>query len=224
MRHAAKADRRPLAAFLLVLLTGAALLVWAHDRPAADAAQAVPAPPSAPAPQAPPSAQAAALPADGPIVPVRIAVPAIGVDAEVESRGTVTYENPFTGQPVEGYDVPVSMATTSWWSDGPQPGSGRMAVVLGHAQDGGYAVFNRLHELRPGDRVALTDGGGAVLSLEVLGQPMTGLDKATSALADVLNGHPEGADLALVTCGGEYDPEAQASEDNTVVFASVVAS
>jgi hypothetical protein len=97
-----------------------------------------------------------------------------------------------------------------------------MAVVLGHAQEGGYAVFNRLAELRPGDRVALAAGDGSVLTLEVLGAPVTGLDKATSALSDALNGHPEGADLALVTCGGEFDDDAGASEDNTVVFASVV--
>jgi len=28
------------------------------------------------------------------------------------------------------------MATTSWWSDGPQPGPGQMAVVLRHEDAG----------------------------------------------------------------------------------------
>ena len=112
------------------------------------------------------------------------------MDTAVEPRGTVTYDNPFTGQTVTGYGVPESLGTAAWWSDGPQPGSGQMAVVLGHQQSGGEAVFNRLHELRPGDQVLLRDGGGAVLTLEVLGEPLTGLDKATSALSDALNGHP----------------------------------
>jgi hypothetical protein len=162
-------------------------------------------------------------PVDGPIVPARLVIPAIGVDAEVESRGTVSYENPFTGQQVDGYGVPESMATTSWWSDGPQPGSGQMAVVLGHEDaGGGAAVFDRLTDLHAGDEVRLRAADGGTLALQVLGDPLTGLDKATSALADALNGHPEGADVALVTCGGEFDEDAGASEENTVVFASVV--
>jgi hypothetical protein len=51
---------------------------------------------------------------------------------------------------------------------------------------------------------------------------VTGLDKSTSALSDVLNGHPAGADVALVTCGGQFDDQAGASEDNIVVFATVL--
>jgi sortase (surface protein transpeptidase) len=97
-----------------------------------------------------------------------------------------------------------------------------MAVVLGHQQNGGQAVFNRLHELRPGDQVLLRDDGGAVLTLQVLAEPLTNLDKATSALSDALNGHPADADIALVTCGGEFDAAAGTSTMNTVVFATVV--
>jgi hypothetical protein len=222
VRHAARADRRPLLAFLLVLLAGGAVLFWMYGRPAADAAPASAPPSATEGPSQASAPPAGTVPADGPIVPVRLTIPAIDVDAAVESRGTVQYENAFTGRPVTGFGVPESMATTSWWSDGPQPGSGQMAVVLGHENDAGPAVFDRLHELRPGDRLTMTDADGAVLTLEVMGEPLTGLDKATSALSDALNGHPAGAGLALVTCGGEYDPEAQASEDNTVVFAAVV--
>jgi hypothetical protein len=221
VRHAAKADRRPLLAFLLVLLAGCAVLAWTYWRPAADAASTAPPASVEAAPNGPVQA-GGTFPADGPIVPVQLSIPAIDVASVVESRGTVSYENAFTGQPVTGFGVPESLETTSWWSDGPQPGSGQMAVVLGHQNDAGPAVFNRLLELRPGDRMTLTDVDGATLTLEVLGEPLTGLDKATSALSDALNGHPAEADLALVTCGGEYDPEAGASEDNTVVFATVV--
>ena len=171
----------------------------------------------APAPSPAPVTGAA-----GAIVPAGLSIPSIGVDTAVEPRGTVTYDNPFTGQSVAGYGVPESLGTAAWWSDGPQPGSGQMAVVLGHQQTGGDAVFNRLHELRPGDQILLRDGAGAALTLQVLGEPLTGLDKATSALSDALNGHPADADVALVTCGGEFDDAAGTSTMNTVVFASVV--
>ncbi|MDP5184083.1 class F sortase [Blastococcus sp. BMG 814] len=205
MRPTRGPDLRTVAAFVVVLATGLAVLWVVTARPpAGDDVFAL-------------SEQAAA----GPIEPAWLAIPAIGVDTPVEHRGTVTYDNPFTGRTVEGYGVPESMLTTSWWSDGPAPGSGRMAVVLGHQQDGGDAVFDRLHELAPGDEVVLRDAGGAVLRLTVLGEPLTGLDKATSALSDALNGHPAEADVALVTCGGEFDDAAGTSTENTVVFATV---
>jgi hypothetical protein len=204
-------DPGAVAALLVFLAAVLAVVLVVGARPA-----------PGPAPQA--GAQAVEVAAAGAIVPTHLAVPAIGVDTEVESRGTVQYDNPFTGEVVDGYGVPESMATTSWRSDGPAPGSGRMAVILGHQQSGDFAVFNRLHELRAGDEVVLRSAAGEVLRLTVLGDPHTGLSKATSALADTLNGHPEGADVALVTCGGEFDDEAGTSTDNTVVFATVAAA
>lgn len=208
MRRATAPDLRAVAAVLVFLAAALGLYLVATGGPAAP-------------PAGQPVAAAGAAPAAGPIVPAGLAIPAIGVDTVVESRGTVTYENPFTGEQVAGYGVPESLSTTSWWSDGPQPGSGRMAVILGHQQSGGGAVFDDLHRLRDGDEVLLRDGSGSVLRLTVLGAPLTGLDKAGSALADALNGHPPDADVALVTGGGEFDEAAGTSTDNTVVFATV---
>lgn len=213
MRFARGIDLRAVGAFLVVLAAGLGLLLVVAGRPDAGAT-----PQSAPGASAPVEGQLVA----GPIQPAALSIPAIGVDTPVESRGTVRYENPFTGQLVDGYGVPESMETTSWWSDGPMPGSGQMAVILGHQQASGGAVFDRLHTLNPGDEITLRDGNGAELRLQVLGEPVTGLDKATSALADTLNGHPAEADVALVTCGGEFVEDAGTSTDNTVVFATVV--
>ena len=229
-----------LLAVLLVVVGAAVLLTQLVGRPGQAAGQVqagaaapsssqaaaptAPAPSSSSAPATATSAgSASAVPsaadggtADGAIVPTRLAVPAIGVDAPVETRGTVSYTNPFTGAEVSGYGVPTNLRNTSWWSDGPAPGSGRMAVVLGHS---GPGVFDRLTELHAGDEVSLRSSDGTLLELTVLGEPVTGLDKATSALADTLNSHPADAAVALVTCGGEFDESAEASEDNTVVFA-----
>ena len=221
MRFVRGIDLRAVGAFLVVLAAGLALLFVVAARPDADT------PPRPAAGSAAPLAADAPVPAGelvatGAIQPARLSIPAIDVDTVVESRGTVQYENPFTGAQVEGYGVPESMQTTSWWSDGPQPGSGQMAVILGHQQTSGGAVFDRLHTLRPGDEVSLRDGNGAVLRLQVLGSPVTGLDKATSALAETLNGHPPEADIALVTCGGEFVEDAGTSTENTVVFATVI--
>jgi len=226
VRFVRRTDRRAVGALLVVLAAAVGLLLVVAGRPDAD-----PAPRPAPAAQSPvvgdgePAASTpppAEVLAEGAVQPARLSIPAIGVDALVETRGTVRYENPFTGRMVDGYGVPESMRTTSWWSDGPEPGSGQMAVILGHQQAEGGAVFDRLHTLGAGDEVTLKDRGGAVLRLQVIGAPVTGLDKATSDLADTLNRHPAGADVALVTCGGEFDDDAGASTDNTVVFATII--
>jgi hypothetical protein len=201
-------------AFLVVLAAGLGLLLVVSARPDEHPSAAA----EQPAVTAP---QPGEVLAAGAVLPAQLSIPAIGVDAPVESRGTTRYENPFTGEMVDGFDVPVSMDTTSWWSDGPQPGSGQMAVILGHQGAAGGAVFDRLHQLRAGDEVAIRDSSGAVLRLQVLGAPVTGLDKSTSDLSDALNGHPDGAAVALVTCGGEFDDEAGTSTDNTVVFAAL---
>ena len=204
---------RPLAAFL-VLVAAAVGLVLVYGAGPGAGASTTSAPELAPLPADAPVAH-------GPITPTRLQIPDIKVDTTVEPRGTVQYDNPFTGQKVDGYGVPKSMWTAAWWSDGPQPGSGEMAVVLGHAQAAHGAVFDHLADLRAGAVLDRADASGAVLHLQVRGKPVTGLDKSTSALADTLNGHPDGADLALVTCGGDFDRAAGASEDNEVVFARV---
>lgn len=209
----------------VLMLAAAGLLFWGPWRSNADSyglpggnATVAAAPSTVPGG---PAGQAARV-VNGPIVPTRISIPAIGVNTTVEHRGTVRSKNPFTGQEVTAFGVPGSMRTTSWWSDGPEPGSGQMAVILGHTQVGGYGVFNDLGRLRPGSPLTLSAANGDTLRLQVLGAPVTGLDKATSALANTLDHHPAGAAVALVTCGGQFDQAAHASEDNVVVFASLV--
>ena len=214
-----RAERAGGWAFSVLALAAAGVLFWAPWHKAGSYLVGSP-----DAGSGDPAVTAPANPAAAAIVPARLEIPAIGVDTTVESRGTTHYRNPFTGQTVEGYGVPESMLTTSWWSDGPRPGSGRMAVILGHEQPGGPGVFNRLDQLRPGDAVVLRNSDGTALNLRVLGSPVTGLDKATSALADLLNHHPAGADVALITCGGQFDDAARASEDNEVVFAGLGAA
>lgn len=207
----------------VLMLAAAAFLFWApwKDSPATGTATGAAAAANGSAAGAP-APDHGGTAAGGGIVPTRIDIPAIGVNTTVEHRGTVRTKNPFTGRMVTAFGVPSSMRTTSWWSDGPEPGSGQMAVILGHTQVGGYGVFNHLDRLQRGSPLTLSAANGATLHLQVLGPPVTGLDKATSALSDTLNQHPAGAAVALVTCGGQFDQDVHASEDNVVVFASVV--
>ena len=183
-----------LGATALAAVVLAALFWYAHT-----SGGAADGPTGAAAAEVAPVAVSGEWPATGPIVPAHLVVPAIGVDA-------------VAGHLLPGEGVLVAHRA-----------AGQMAVVLGHEDAGnGAAVFDRLTDLEAGDEVRMRAGDGGTLRFSVLGDPVTGLDKATSALADTLNGHPADAAVALVTCGGEFDSGAGASEENTVVFAALV--
>ena len=96
-----------------------------------------------------------------------------------------------------------------------------MAILLGHSQVGGYAVFNRLSELRPGDQVTVVDGtGGARADFRVT-RVVTGVPKNDpEALRRVLSENAHSAQLALITCGGDFDVSYRASADNVVALAA----
>lgn len=154
--------------------------------------------------------------------PDRIMVPRLDIDAKVTPAGTTFSDDPFLGRVVESFGVPADMRSTTWWSEGPEPGSGGLAVILGHTQiGGGYGVFNDIGTLRSGDRIDVTgrDRSTSFLVRDVI----SGIDKRDPGrLSQVLSEHAETAGIALITCGGLFDADRRASEDNIVVIAERV--
>lgn len=50
------------------------------------------------------------------------------------------------------------MHDRGWWAESPQVDAPGMAIISGNVQIGvGYAVFNRLGDLHPGDQVTVAD-------------------------------------------------------------------
>ena len=96
-----------------------------------------------------------------------------------------------------------------------------MAILLGHSQVGGYAVFNRLGELHAGDQVTVVDGAGSSRADFRIIKVLAGVPKNDpEALRRVLSDNAESAQLALITCGGDFNPSFRASADNVVAFAA----
>ena len=75
--------------------------------------------------------------------PVRIRIPAIGVDASVQS---LTVDQSGVLPPPDSYDV------TGWWREGPEPGERGPAVIAGHVD----SVFFRLTDLGGGTESSWT--------------------------------------------------------------------
>ena len=143
--------------------------------------------------------------------PVGVTIPRIGVEANrfvdlgLADNGEI--------------EVPRDYDTPGWFSPGPSPGQLGPAVIAGHV-DGptGPAVFYRLSELRPGDRVTVdrVDGSKAVFAVD----RVVSFEKAAFPTRAVY-GPTTRAELRLITCGGQYDDE-DGYLRNTVVFAHLV--
>jgi hypothetical protein len=186
-----------------------------HPSPVARAAAAVPvmvpatpqirSPELAGAPPAPPLAEGPGAPA-----PVRLRIPAIGVDAPVgrlglNADGTI--------------QVPSDPGQAGWYRNGPAPGEQGPAVIIGHVDwYTGPAVFYRLSSLRGGSDlvVSLEDGTSVTFSVQrVATFPVSAFP------TDQVYGATPDAELRLITCGGAFSLSEGRYLSNVVVFATL---
>jgi sortase (surface protein transpeptidase) len=147
--------------------------------------------------------------------PTTLTIPAIGVHAPVGQVGLAgdgTIETPPLDQPT----------MTAWYRDGPTPGEAGSAVVVGHVDSRtGPAVFYRLRDLQPGDRIEVirADGSTVVFAVDSVAR----VPKSKFPTERVY-GDQRGAVLRLITCGGEFDRDRRSYRDNVIVSASLVST
>lgn len=199
---------------VLVAAVGTAVGVWAAGRPSGAADR----PRTAVGSDAPSDAGERThgrgtdpvLPASD---PTTLTIPAIGVHAPVGQAGLAgdgTIETPPLDQP----------AMTAWYREGPTPGEAGSAVVVGHVDSRtGPAVFYRLRELKPGDRIEVTREDGSIVAFAV--DSVESVPKSKFPTERVYGDQP-GAVLRLITCGGEFDRGRGSYRDNVIVSALVV--
>lgn len=154
-----------------------------------------------------PAALDAALTAS---VPVRVEVPAIGVDAAIAPLGKQA-----SGEVQTPSGEPGSPA--GWYQDSPTPGQTGSAIILGHVNSttSDIGLFYRLHELTAGQTVTVTraDNTAAVFSVDKVDV----YRKSTFPTVEVYQ-NADRPEVRLITCGG-YDPATREYLDNTVVYA-----
>src|SRR4051812_24696573 len=140
--------------------------------------------------------------------PVRIRIPAVGVDAPVQR---LTVDQNGVLPPPDTYDG------TGWWRDGPEPGERGPAVIAGHVDSKrGPAVFFRLPDLGKGDRIFVDRADGTIAVFTA--QRIERHDKATFP-TDAVYGDTPDPQLRLITCGGKIDRKHCRYLDNVIVFA-----
>ena len=144
------------------------------------------------------------------LTPVRLVIPRIAVNARIEARGLDANRN---------LDVPADYRHVAWYNLGPAPGQPGNALINGHVNWWtGAAVFTRLSELKPGDRIFVVRGDDSRLTFKVT---RTIVVVATARVASLFAPSPT-AGLTLITCSGQWDSELSSDTHRLLVSAVLV--
>jgi sortase (surface protein transpeptidase) len=142
--------------------------------------------------------------------PVRVVIPAIDVDADLVPLGI---------NDDQSMEVP-NFGLAGWYEPGPRPGAPGPAVIAAHVDSvKGPDVFFRLKELTDGDEITVKHADGAETTFEVrrseqqLKEDLP-VDRIWSDTKEVA--------LRLITCGGNFDPNARSYKSNVIVYARQV--
>jgi sortase (surface protein transpeptidase) len=145
-------------------------------------------------------------------IPVRIFIPAIGVNTSLIPLGLNRDRT---------VRVPRSFASVGWFRPGPEPGESGAAVILGHVDSkSGPGAFYRLRALRRGDIIKITPRTGQRLRFVVIGSRAVPKKRFPTKLIYRKTGWPA---LRLITCDGRFDSSTGHYVDNYVVFARLIA-
>lgn len=139
--------------------------------------------------------------------PVRIRIPAIGIDTAVQ----------WVGKDAEGQmDVPSNYTDVAWYEVGPPPGTPGNAVIAGHLDSPtGPAIFFRLRELQPGDEIFISNEAGQELRFIVSGSEVYDADNAP---LERIFGPAIKPRLNLITCDGAFDQSIRQYDKRLIVF------
>ncbi|AOM84092.1 class F sortase [Salisediminibacterium beveridgei] len=141
------------------------------------------------------------------IVPHRIEIPAIGVDAIIEEVGLL---------PGGQMDEPTEMDEVAWYEGGYMPGEQGSAVLAGHVDSRtGPAIFIDLEKLEAGDEIIVTDEEGTEKVFVV--QNSESYDRNDAPLQTIF-GYSYRSQLNLITCTGEFNTEAGTHDERLVVY------
>lgn len=143
-------------------------------------------------------------------VPRRVAIPAIGVRTRIVPVGL---------QEDGAIEIPDDIRLVGWYDLGVPPGADRGSAVLVAHRDGraqGRGVFYDLGLLEVDDEVVVRTDDGQDLRFAVVSRESIRKKRLPYEELFAVDGPPR---LTLISCGGEYDPDAGGYQDNVVVTA-----
>lgn len=145
---------------------------------------------------------------DNLLLPVRLIIPSIKVDAAVEYLGIASDGT---------MDVPKGPADVAWFNLGPYPGENGSAVIAGHSgwKEGKKAVFDNLYKLHKGDKIYIKNKKGIDTIFVV--REFRNYDQ--NADASVVFSSSDGkSHLNFITCEGVWNEKEKGRPNRLVVF------
>jgi sortase (surface protein transpeptidase) len=140
-------------------------------------------------------------------VPVRLVIPALGIDAPIVRVGSRNGE----------MEVPATASEVAWYGPGPRPGEQGSAVLAAHvAWQKRNGVFWNLRDLPPGAAIEVWFDSGAVHRFEAVALEAYPKSDLPSGEIFRRTGEPV---LTLITCGGAFNPSIGRFTDNVVAYA-----
>ena len=147
------------------------------------------------------------------LIPVRLVIPAIAINASIESVGIRSDSVLATPTHNPWEDV-------GWYDLGPLPSERGSAVIDGHLdRPGGYpAVFWRLRDIQVGDDVQVIGSAGKAVHFRVT---RIAYYRAHQAPLQDIFGNLGGRYLNLITCAGDWIPGQHQTTLRLVVYTSL---
>ncbi len=148
--------------------------------------------------------------------PARLEIPAIGIAAPLEPLGLDEEQR---------IEAPERWDFAGWYDVGFRPGEAGNALISGHydREDGEAAVFYRLGELEPGQRIYVSYPGGERYRFLVEDRRMVDAAAVDRAAWDAIFGPADEPRLSLVTCDGVWDAELGSYDQRLILHASLEA-
>jgi len=140
-------------------------------------------------------------------LPVSLSIPAINLDTPLIT----------TGQQADGaIQMPERYDIAAWYDKSPTPGERGPSIIAGHVDNWrGIGVFFRLKQLKYGDTFSVTRADGTTAKFIVL--DVKDYSKKAFPSKEVYGGI-DYAGIRLITCGGNFNHQTGAYDDNIVVF------
>jgi sortase A len=145
-------------------------------------------------------------------LPSRLLIPKIDVDTEVQHLGVTASGN---------MAAPSNFTDVSWYKFGAVPGAKGSAVMAGH-EDNALSldgVFKHLGDLAIGDSVFVVDEGGNRLEFKVVEKAIYEYDNSPT---ERIFNKSDKARLNLITCAGDWLPEAKTNDKRLVIYTELV--
>ncbi len=142
--------------------------------------------------------------------PVRLDVSSVGIRTRLMELGLNSDDT---------LEVPSKPLLAGWYTGSPSPGERGPSVIAGHvdSKETGPAVFYRLGQVRPGDRVKITLKDNKIANFKVTAVRSYSKKNFPTRM---VYGNTDGATLRLITCG-DWNDENSEYDGNVVVFAEL---